>query len=133
MKSILIYLLILIMFFGGAHLAVIYIPENATGTLAFIRNVAEYVDSTWTWLRENLSEPIQWVLVIGGLLMIIHGIRHASGLITALGINLFFLGVGWQVAKEVYSLALNLFHNPIAAALCVLIAGLVGASAFYSL
>ena len=129
MKSLILYLLILMICIGSAYLMYNYIPPDTSSPyLSFARNVAEYIVSSCETVKEYLKEPIQWVLFISGILLTMHGIRHGSGLLVALGLNIAILGLGWQVAKEIYNLAYNVFHNPLVAGLCVILGAIVGSS-----
>ena len=133
MKSLLFYILILLFSIGSAYIIYNYVPEN-TGSpyLQFARNVAEYIVTSCNTVKEYLEEPIQWILVIGGILLTMHGIAKGSGLLVALGLNIMILGLGWQVAKEIYSMAYNLTQNPLFSAFCVLLAAIIGSSVIKS-
>jgi len=128
MKSLIFYILILLLCIGSAYWVYYYLPESDSPYVAFAKNVAEYIVLSCSTVKEYLKEPIQWVLLVGGVLLVMHGIAKGSGLLVALGLNIAILGLGWQVAKEIYQMALDLTGNPLFSAFCVLLAAVIGSS-----
>jgi len=132
MKSLLFYILILLSCIGSAYFVYYYLPESDSPYIIFAKNVAEYIVKSCSVVKEYLQEPIQWVLLIGGVLLVMHGFAKGSGLLVAIGLNIAILGLGWQVAKEIYQMALNLTGNPLFSAFCVLLAAIIGSSVIKS-
>ena len=132
MKSLIFYILVLVFCIGSAYFVYYYLPESDSPYINFAKNVAEYIVKSCSVVKEYLQEPIQWVLLIGGVLLVMHGLAKGSGLLVALGLNIAILGLGWQVAKEIYSMAYNLTQNPLFSAFCVLLAAIIGSSVIKS-
>ena len=127
MKTLIYYIIVLGVVIGSAYAIYYAIPRNTDSPyLLFARNIASYIVSACDNIQSAVQEPIQWILIAGGILILMHGLRNGSGILTILGINMFFLGLGWQVAKEVYYMALDLTGNPLFSAVLVLLAGLFG-------
>lgn len=128
MRMLVAYIAFLVIIWAGAHAVAYYIPEDATGYAGFLRNVADYVLSAEEWLKQNIKEPIQWVIMFVGFLIFMHGIRSGSGILALIGANIVILGIAWQVAKQVYNVALEYTGNPLFAVLAVALAGIAGSS-----
>jgi len=127
LRNFLLALGLLLLFWAGAHVVAMYVPEGTEGWLGAIRQIADFFLGVETWLYQNVNEPIQWLMLGIGFFVTAHAVFVGNGLLALLGINLMILGLAWQYAKGIYDFALAITGSPVAAVIMVVLAGWLGA------
>ena len=126
MRNFLITLGLVLLVWAGAHVAVMTIPKDSYGYAFAIRQIAEFILSIEQWFKDNITEPIQYLLIIVGIFVTGHGILVGNGTVALIGINIAIIGIAWHYAVGIYDFAYHLTGNPVAAVLAVVAAAWVG-------